>query len=151
MLIVYIKRPTFSMKFWKSNFFQLIASQIQQKLLKSKLSRLWTFAVIGFFAWAKIRALKLLILRKNVSNTTFLQKNASLKKIHTLIILAMPNGSTIFLCQAMWYKLYIHIPKSMFVFGCFIHYFRVTVRTRFPAISQNRQFWKWVHFWKQGI
>ena len=97
------------MKFWKSNFFQLIASQIQQKLLKSKLSRLWTFAVIGFFAWAKIRALKLLILRKNVSITTFLQKNVSLKKTHTLIILAMPNGSTIFYakrCDTSYISIY---------------------------------------------
>ena len=74
MLIVYIKRPTFSMKFWKSNFFQLIASQIQQKLLTSKLSRLWTFAVIGVFAWAKIWALKLLILRKKYEQYQFLLK-----------------------------------------------------------------------------
>ena len=152
MLTVYIKRPTFSMKILNPIFFQRSAAQIQQKLLTSKSSRLWTLAVIRVFAWAKIRALKLLFLRKNVSNTTLLH----IFFIFTLnswsfFIFAMPNGSKHFLCQAMWYKLYIHKPKSKFVFGCFFHYFRVTVRTRFPAISQNRHFWKWMHFWKQDI
>ena len=65
------KKTYFFNEILKIQFFQLIASQIQQKLLTSKSSRLWTFAVIGVFAWAKIRALKLLILRKDMSNNTF--------------------------------------------------------------------------------